>query len=73
METKRFYILPVIEVCTIHSSERFMLQASLINQEAPFVGAKENDWDWNQEEDIFEVDKHKSNDVWSNMSEDPLQ
>ena len=73
METKGFYISPLTEVCVVHFSERIMLQASLIDQEAPFVGAKENDWDWNQEEDIFEVDKQKSNDVWSNIGEDPLQ
>ncbi len=42
METKRLYIHPITEVCVLHSHEEFMLQASLHDDEADFVGAKEN-------------------------------
>ena len=42
METKRLYIHPMTEVCVLHSHEEFMLQASLHDDEADFVGAKEN-------------------------------
>ena len=74
METKRFYIPPVIEVCAVHSHEGIMLQASLIDDEAPFVGAKDNNWDWNQEDDIFGNDGRKNNDVWSTYgSEDQMK
>ena len=42
MEIKRLYICPITEVCILHTDEGFMLQASLHDDEAEFVGAKEN-------------------------------
>lgn len=41
MENKRLYLRPEIEVCILQSNGSFMLQASLDNEEADFVGAKE--------------------------------
>ena len=42
MENKRLYLCPEIEVRILQSNESFMLQASLDNEEADFVGGKEN-------------------------------
>ncbi len=41
MENKRLYLCPEIEVYILQSNESFMLQASLDNEEADFVGGKE--------------------------------
>lgn len=41
MENKRLYLCPEIEVCILQSNEGFMLQASLGDDEAEFVGGKE--------------------------------
>lgn len=41
MEKKRLYLCPEIEVCILQSHEGFMLQASLDDEEADFVGGKE--------------------------------
>lgn len=41
MENKRFYLCPEIEVCILQSNESIMLQASLDDEEADFVGGKE--------------------------------
>ena len=49
METKRLYIHPMTEVCVLHSHEGFMLQASLHDDEADFVGAKENSFDFDDD------------------------
>lgn len=56
METKRLYISPITEVCILHADEGFMLQASLHDEEAEFVGAKEN-------KDFFDLD---NSDPWGN-------
>jgi hypothetical protein len=41
MENKRLYLRPEIEVCILHTNESVMLQASLDDEEADFVGGKE--------------------------------
>lgn len=41
MENKRFYLCPEIEVYILQTHEGVMLQASLDDEEADFVGGKE--------------------------------
>ena len=41
MDNKKIYLCPEIEVCILHSNENLMLQASLGDDEADFVGGKE--------------------------------
>lgn len=42
MEKKRLYLCPEIEVCILKFNESLMLQASLHDDEADFVGSKEH-------------------------------
>ena len=41
MEEKNLYLRPEIEVCILHTNKSVMLQASLSDEEADFVGGKE--------------------------------
>lgn len=41
MENKRLYLRPELEVCILQTHEGVMLQASLDDEEADFVGGKE--------------------------------
>lgn len=59
METQKLYISPITEVCVLHANEVFMLQASLHDDEAEFVGAKEN-------KDFFDFDDDSwGDDPWA--------
>ena len=74
MIMKKRYIMPVCEMVSIFHEQSLLLTLSVFDEETEIVGAKENDWDWNQEDDIFGIDNQKSNDVWSTYgSEDQMK
>ena len=74
MIMKKRYIMPVCEMVSISHEQSLLLTLSVFDEETEIVGAKENDWDWNQEDDIFGIDNQKSNDVWSTYgSEDQMK
>lgn len=74
MNKKKQYITPLCEMVSISHERSLMLTLSVFNEETEIVGAKENDWDWDQEDDIFGIDNQKSNDVWSTYgSEDQMK
>lgn len=65
---KEQYITPLCEIIAISHERSLMLTLSVFDEETEIVGAKEeNEWDWNQEEGIFGIDKQKGNDVWSDF------
>ena len=74
MIMKKRYMTPVCEMVSISHEQSLLLTLSVFDEETGIVGAKENDWDWNQEDDIFGIDNQKSNDVWSTYgSEDQMK